>query len=63
MEDESSLSVLQGKIDLLTWLINRECKCDRDRCAEHFRYFEQLRFEYECKIEDIIYAGENQKRD
>lgn len=52
MEDESRLGVLRGKVDLLGWLIERECKCDRTRCAEHFRYMEQLKFQYECEIED-----------
>ena len=33
-------------------LIDRECKCDRSKCAEHFRYMEQLRFEFESQIED-----------
>ena len=52
MEDESRLSVLRSKVELLTWLINRECKCDRTKCAEHFRYMEQLKFQYQCEIED-----------
>lgn len=52
MEDESRLGILRGKVELLTWLIERECKCDRAKCAEHFRYMERLKFQYECEIED-----------
>lgn len=52
MEDESRLGILRGKVELLAWLIERECRCDRAKCAEHFRYMEQLKFEYECEIED-----------
>ena len=52
MEDESRIVRLRGKVELLTWLIDRECKCDRAKCAEHFRYMEQLKFQYECEIED-----------
>lgn len=52
MEDESRVGVLRGKVELLAWLIERECKCDRAKCAEHFRYMEQLKFQYECEIDD-----------
>ena len=52
MENESRLGILRGKVELLAWLIGRECKCDRAKCAEHFRYMEQLKFQYECEIED-----------
>lgn len=57
MEDERSIERIRGKIELLKWLIERECACDRSRCAEHFRYMERLKFDYECKIED--YENEN----
>lgn len=52
MENESRVGVLRGKVELLAWLIERECKCDRAKCAEHFRYMEQLKFQYECEIDD-----------
>lgn len=52
MEDTERLAVLKAKRDLLAMLIDRECKCDRRACAEHFRYMEALKFDYECKIED-----------
>ena len=61
MEDECRLERLKSKVELLTWLIVRECKCDRARCAEHFRYMEQLKFDYECQIED--YENENSRGD
>lgn len=61
MENERRIERLRGKIELLSWLLERECKCDRARCAEHFRYMEQLKFDYECKIED--YEKENQRGD
>lgn len=52
MEDTERLAVLKAKRDLLAMLIDRECKCDRRMCAEHFQYMEVLKFDYECKIED-----------
>lgn len=52
MDDTESLAILKAKRNLLAMLIDRECKCDRRACAEHFRYMEMLKFEYECKIED-----------
>lgn len=52
MEDERSLVGLKSRVALLNWLLERECKCDRARCADHFRYLEQLKFEYELRIEE-----------
>ena len=37
---------------LLDMLYNRECRCDRAKCAGHFEYLRRLKFEYECKIEE-----------
>lgn len=61
MEDTERLAVLKAKRDLLAMLIDRECKCDRRMCDEHFRYMEVLKFDYECKIED--YEKNYQDRD
>lgn len=60
MEDERRIERLKGNVALLAWLLGRECGCDRARCAEHFRYLEQLKFDYECKIED--YENDNKNR-
>lgn len=61
MEDARRIERLRGNVELLTWLIERECACDRSRCAEHFRYMEQLRFDYACKIEE--YESKDQRGD
>lgn len=61
MEDKECLAILRAKRDLLAMLIDRECKCDRRLCAEHFRYMEMLKFDYECKIEE--YERENSAGD
>lgn len=61
MEDERRIERLKGNVVLLAWLLERECGCDRARCAEHFRYLEQLKFDCECKIED--YENENKNSD
>ena len=45
--------VLMAKIALLTMLIERECQCDKSKCAEHFMYLESLRYEYQCMYEEI----------
>ncbi len=50
MEDESYIIGLQAKIKLLTWLIERECVKTKSRCAEHFRYMEDLRFKYQQEL-------------
>ena len=39
-------------VALLDMLYNRECRCDRAKCAGHFEYLRWLKFEYECKIEE-----------
>ncbi len=52
MGDESSIVRLQAKVELITWLIDRECVRQKKKCAEHFRHMEQLRFEYKLKIEE-----------
>ena len=39
-------------VALLDMLYNRECRCDRAKCAGHFEYLRRLKFEYECKIEE-----------
>ena len=44
--------VLKAKIALLTMLIERECSCDKTKCAEHFMYLESLRYEYQCMYEE-----------
>lgn len=49
---ESTIDVLKAQISLLAMLIERECKCDRAKCAEHFAYMRQLKYDYECKLED-----------
>lgn len=46
------MNELKAKIDLLTWLLERECGCDKSRCAEHFLYMKQLLYEYKCKYEE-----------
>lgn len=51
MEDESRIVGLQAKVNLLAWLIDRECPKVRAKCAEHFRYMEDLRFKYQQEIE------------
>lgn len=61
MENKERLEVLKAQRNMLAMLIERECACDRRACAEHFRYIEMLKFEYECKIED--YEKENTKSD
>lgn len=43
--------VLKAKIQLLTMLSDRECSCDKSKCAEHFEYMRKLRYEYECQLE------------
>lgn len=47
------LEILRARIELLDYLINRECGCDKSRCAEHFLYLKTLKFEYEVKYEQI----------
>lgn len=39
-------------VALLEMIYNRECQCDRAKCAAHFEYLRRLKFEYECKIDE-----------
>ena len=57
MEDQINVQVLTEKIRLLGMLITRECECDRSRCAEHFRYLQKLKYEYELQLEAL--CGQN----
>lgn len=52
MEEECRISRLKAKVELLTWLDERECECDKSRCAEHFRHIKQLKFEYQNEIDE-----------
>lgn len=52
-------SILKAKIDLLEMLINRECGCDKSRCAEHFFYMSSLLYEYKQKYEAIRISSNN----
>ena len=45
------LEILRSRIELLDYLINRECGCVKSRCAEHFMYLKRLKFEYEVNYE------------
>lgn len=45
--------IIKARIDLLEMLINRECSCDKSKCAEHFLYMESLLYEYKCKYEEV----------
>jgi hypothetical protein len=51
---------IKARIDLLEMLINRECSCDKSKCAEHFLYMESLLYEYKCKYEEVRAGNGNQ---
>ncbi|MDR1348899.1 MAG: hypothetical protein LBJ63_10850 [Prevotellaceae bacterium] len=57
MADNIETGALRAQIKLLAMLIERECNCDRARCAEHFRYMERLKFDLTVKLEQ--YENEN----
>ena len=39
----------ETEIKLLRMILDRECDCDKSRCAEHFMYLEKLLYEYEAE--------------
>ncbi|MDR0754548.1 MAG: hypothetical protein LBF04_04085 [Prevotellaceae bacterium] len=59
MANNVEINVLKAQIKLLAMLIERECNCDRSRCAEHFRYIERLKFDLTIKLEQ--YENENKR--
>jgi hypothetical protein len=43
---------LKSKVELLQYLLDRECNCDKSKCAEHFHYMKSLLYEYKTQLNE-----------
>ena len=44
---------LRAKIQVLEYLSERECKCDKSKCSEHFNYMKSLLYDYRTQLEEL----------
>lgn len=44
---------LRTKIEMLSYLLNRECDCDKSKCSEHFNHIRSLKYEYQIKLDEL----------
>ncbi len=51
MKSENEIK-LKAKIEVLQYLNDRECNCDKSKCSEHFNYIRALIYDYQTRLDE-----------